>query len=98
MAGGGDQVGQNLLAQRGEKRWITKELGHFDQEAADEAIVLVGMAQQIAAVRRQRVRLGRHHSPMQTPLQSGRLVVAEVEAAARIKMLKQRLQSLGLTR
>jgi hypothetical protein len=75
----GDEAGQNLLAQIGEKLRVAEELGHLDQEAGNEPLHLVRMAFEMPPIVEQRRCPGGRHAPLQAARDGGPLVDREIE-------------------
>ncbi len=93
-----DQRRQDALPQVGEEIGVAEELGHFDQEAADQPLVFVRVPLQEADIVGQSDGAGGDHPPLQPPHDRRRLVTVEVDAAAHAQLLEEGAQRALLGR
>ncbi len=77
-----------MVAQRIERRRITKELGDADQEVLEERGELGRIAIERFAVLVEALDPSQHHSPLDAASDRGSLVVGEVDAVRRAKPLE----------
>ena len=80
--------GKHVLAQRIERRRITKELGDPDQEVLVQRGELAGIAIERLVVLIEALDPSQNHSPLEAAPDRGSLVVGEVHAVRRAKPLE----------
>ena len=85
----GDQLGQDPLPQVVEEFRIAEELGHLDQEAGDQALVLVGVAAEVADVVGQGGLARGDHPPLEPAHDRRLLVGGEVDAALLAQLVEE---------
>ena len=62
---GGEQLGQDFVAQLVPGRGVAKEAGHPDEQLLEEEVQFLGILAQIAHILARRVKLVQSHSPIE---------------------------------
>ena len=92
LAGLADDIGQDLVAQVVEQLRVAEEVGHLDQEAADQALVLLRVALEVGGVLLDRVLAGVGHAALQAA-PDRRLAVAEKSMPLRSRTCSSRART-----
>ena len=93
-----DQLGQHRLAQVGEEFRIAEEIGHFDQEVADEFLVFLGMVVEIGHVAGDIGGVRGDDPTVQAATDRRLLVAAEIDAVPLADLFQESAERLIIQR